>query len=53
MSPNGNHTIPIINGTENYHNLKTSLPDIIKEVEELTLITVNSSLYSFCSDLNF
>ena len=45
MSPNGNHTIAIINETENYHHFKTSLPDIIKEEEELTLITVNSTTF--------
>ena len=57
MSPKGNHTIAIINGTENYHHLKTSLSDIIKEVEELTSITVNSTtfqvIFYFCSDLKF
>ena len=36
MSPKGNHTTAIINGTENYDLLKMSLSDIIKEVEQLT-----------------
>ena len=42
---------------KNYHHLKTSLSDIIKEVEELTSITVNSTtfqvIFYFCSDLKF
>ena len=57
MSTKGNHTIAIINGTENHHHLKTSLSDIIKEVEELISITVNSTtfqvIFCFCSDLKF
>ena len=57
MSPKGNHTIAIINGTENYDHLKTSLSDIIKEVEELKSITVNGTTFEvtffFCSDLKF
>ena len=41
MSPCGNHTLAIINGTENYKALKNTLSDLIKEVTELKSITVN------------
>ena len=37
MSPKGNHTIAIINGSKNYD----ALSDIIKEVAEFTEIEVN------------
>ena len=57
MSSKGNHTIAIINGTENYDLLKMSLSDIIKEVEQLTSLTVYDITfqvtYFFCSDLKF
>ena len=35
MSPSGNHTLAIINDTENYELLKTALADIITEVSKL------------------
>ena len=57
MSPKGNHTIAIINGTENYDHLKMSLSDIIKEVEQLKSLTINGITFQvtfyFCSDLKF
>ena len=46
MSPKGNHTIAIINGTENYDHLKMSLSDIIKDAEELKSVTING--YILC-----
>lgn len=57
MSPCGNHTLAIINGTEDYEALKNSLSDLIKEVTELKSITVNELTfeieYFFCSDMKF
>ena len=57
ISPKGNHTIAIINGSENYDALKAALSDIIKEVTELTEIEVNGITfkieYFLCSDLKF
>ena len=57
MSPKGNHTIAIINGSEKYDTLKAALADIIKEVAELTEIEVNGIIfkieYFLCSDLKF
>ena len=41
MSPSGNHTIAIINGSENYECLKIAFADIITEVCELKILTVN------------
>ena len=57
MSPRGNHTIAIINGTENYEALKTAMSDVITEVKELKSVTVNELTfqieYFICSDLKF
>ena len=57
MSPKCNHTIAIINASENYDVLKTASSDIIKEVAELTAIEVNGITfnieYFLCSDLKF
>lgn len=41
MSPSGNHTIAIINGSEKYEYLATALADIITEVHELNTLTVS------------
>ena len=40
MSPSGNHTIAIINGSEKYEHLQIALADIIAEVRELKNLTV-------------
>ena len=40
MSPKGNHTLAIINGTEDYELLKTSLSDLVEEVEHLSSIMI-------------
>ena len=57
MSPSGNHTIAIINGSEKYECLATALADIIKEVRELKQLNVNQHIfeieYFLCSDLKF
>ena len=57
MSPNGNHTLAIINGTEKYESLKTALSDLIMEVRDLKSVTVDDLTfkieYFICSDLKF
>ena len=57
MSPSGNHTIAIINGSEKYEHLETALRDVIAEVCELQTLTVNHYVfeieYFLCSDLKF
>ena len=35
MTPSGNHTLAILNGTESYDRLKVALEDIITEVYNL------------------
>ena len=56
-SPKGNHTIAVINGTEDYELLKTSLSDIIEEIRTLSSITMNNVTfpiaYYLCGDLKF
>ena len=57
MSPGGNHTVAIINGTEKYKHLKSALVDIIKEVSELKTLSVDQNKfeieYFLCCDLKF
>ena len=57
MSPRGNHTLAIINSTEDYDSLKLSLADLIQEVKSLSSITVDNESfpieYFLCSDLKF
>ena len=57
MSPKGNHTIVIINGTEDFDLLRESLSDLIEEVKTLSSITVNNLTlpieYYLCRDLKF
>lgn len=48
MSPKGNHTLAIINATENYNALKTALADFIKEVVELTVIEISGISFKIC-----
>jgi len=45
MSPGGNHTLAIINGTEKLNTLKTALADIIKEVSELKTLSVDQNKF--------
>ena len=40
-SPNGNHTIALINTTEHYDNLLEALENIVSEIESLQSITVD------------
>ena len=40
-SPRGNHTVAIINRTENYDTLRDALSDICKEVANLTTLNVD------------
>ena len=40
MSPKGNHTLAIINGTEDYDLLKISLSDLVEEVKCLSSIMI-------------
>ena len=57
MSPERNHTIVIINGTEYFDLLRESLSDFIEEIKTLSLITVNNLTfpieYYLCGDLKF
>ena len=57
MSPSGNHTIAIVNGSEKYEHLKTALGDVITEPCELKTLTVDQYNfeieYFLCSDLKF
>lgn len=57
MSPKGNYTLAIINGSEKNDVLRTALSDIIKEVSDLTTIEVNGINfkveYFHCCDLKF
>ena len=54
MSPKGNHTIAIINSTESYDVLATTLSDICDEVKRLTTLEVDDHTfcieYFLCSD---
>ena len=50
MSPKGNHTLAIINGTEDYNLLKISLSDLIEKVKDLYTFPIE---YFPCSDLKF
>lgn len=56
-SPRGNHTVAIVNGTEDYGRLKISLSDVVSEVERLATVAVNDKTfpveYFLCSDLKF
>ena len=55
MSPSGNHTLAIINDTENYELLKTALADIITEVSKLHSLYIDEHNfkveYFLCCDL--
>ena len=57
MSPKGNYTIAIINSTESYDVLATTLSDICDEVKTLTSIEVSGHTfhieYFLCSDWKF
>ena len=57
MSPKGNHTIAIINSTESYDVLATTLSDICDEVKRLTTVEVDNHTfcieYFLCSDWKF
>ena len=57
ISPKGNHTIAIINSTESYEVLATTLSDIRDEVKKLTSVEVDghnfSIEYFLCSDWKF
>ena len=56
-SPKGNHSVAILNGTENYDDLRDALSDICEEVENLTTLNVDGLTfpleYFLCSDLKF
>lgn len=56
-APRGNHTIALINTTENYDNLVEALDDITTEVNNLTSLTVNDISYDleffFAADMKF
>ena len=56
-SPRGNHSVAIINGTENYNDLRDALSDICQEVENLATLNVDGLTfpleYFLCSDLKF
>ena len=52
MSPGGNHTLAIINGTEKYELLQMALADIIKEVNELKTLSIDQHHFEiefFCA----
>lgn len=45
-SPNGNHTIALLNTTENYDNLTEALENIANEVKTLQSITVDGITFT-------
>ena len=45
-SPNGNHTIALINTTEDYNNLLEALENIVSEIESLQSITVDGITFT-------
>lgn len=57
MSPQGNHTLIIINGTVDYDVLRTSLSDLIEEVKHLSTLMINDVTFPIefylCGDLKF
>ena len=56
-APKGNHTIALLNTTEEYDNLVEALDDIVTEIYNLKSLTVNSVLYDleffFAADMKF
>ena len=56
-SPKGNHTIALVNTTEQYDNLSEALDDITNEVKNLKSLTVNDVSYDleffFAADMKF
>ena len=56
-APRGNHTIALINTTEEYDNLVEALDDITTEINNLKSLTVNNVLYDlefyFAADMKF
>ena len=56
-APRGNHTIALINTTEEYNNLVEALDDITTEINNLKSLTVNNVLYDlefyFAADMKF
>lgn len=57
MSPKGNHTLTIINGTEDYDLLRTSLSDLIEEVKNMSSLMIGDVTFPIefylCGDLKF
>ena len=45
-SPNGNHTIALINTIEDYNNLLEALENIVSEIESLQSITVDGIIFT-------
>ena len=45
MSPKGNHALAIINGTEDYDLLKTSLSDLVEEVKHLSSVMIKGVIF--------